>query len=80
MEGFPDFIQRCLANHSGKVNQDVPANFRKAAVIMPLLLSDGEWQVLFTRRSDTVQDQKGQQRDQMAFDDAARQVEPPAQG
>lgn len=60
VEGFPDYIQRCLANPSGKVNQDVPANFRKAAVIMPLLLAEGEWQVLFTRRSDTVQNHKGQ--------------------
>lgn len=33
---------------------------RQAAVLMPLFVEGGEWKVLFTRRSDVVQDHKGQ--------------------
>ncbi len=33
---------------------------RCAAVLIPLLRSKGEWQVLFIRRTDTVQEHKGQ--------------------
>jgi len=33
---------------------------RLAAVLVPLTLIDGEWQVLYTRRTDTVEHHKGQ--------------------
>jgi 8-oxo-dGTP pyrophosphatase MutT (NUDIX family) len=40
----------------------VPAlqNLRKAAVLIPFQCILGEWHLLFTRRTDTVQDHKGQ--------------------
>lgn len=34
--------------------------FRRAAVLIPLAWKDDEWQVLFTRRTETVQSHKGQ--------------------
>jgi 8-oxo-dGTP pyrophosphatase MutT (NUDIX family) len=36
------------------------AGLRSAAVLVPLFREDGEWKVLYTRRTDTVQDHKGQ--------------------
>jgi 8-oxo-dGTP pyrophosphatase MutT (NUDIX family) len=36
------------------------APYRKAAVLIPLLQKDGEWHLLYTRRTETVQDHKGQ--------------------
>lgn len=33
---------------------------RPAAVLVPLLLEDGQWHLLFTRRAETVQSHKGQ--------------------
>lgn len=33
---------------------------RPAAVLIPLAYTDGDWQVLFTRRADTVEHHKGQ--------------------
>ncbi len=35
-------------------------NLRKAAVMIPLFLNSDEWHVLFTRRTNKVQDHKGQ--------------------
>lgn len=34
--------------------------FRKAAVLMPLAKIKGEWHLVYTRRTETVQDHKGQ--------------------
>lgn len=36
------------------------APFRSAAVLVPLFCQDSQWHVLFTRRTDLVQDHKGQ--------------------
>lgn len=36
------------------------ANLRPAAVLVPLLRANGEWQLLYTRRTETVQRHKGQ--------------------
>ena len=36
------------------------ACYRRAAVLIPLICKDDTWQILFTRRSDTVHDHKGQ--------------------
>jgi 8-oxo-dGTP pyrophosphatase MutT (NUDIX family) len=36
------------------------APFRSAAVLVPLFCQDNQWNVLFTRRTDLVQDHKGQ--------------------
>jgi 8-oxo-dGTP pyrophosphatase MutT (NUDIX family) len=35
-------------------------SFRCAAVLMPLLWNDGEWHLLFTRRTERVESHKGQ--------------------
>lgn len=34
--------------------------FRPAAVLVPLICGSGDWEILFTRRTDTVQSHKGQ--------------------
>ncbi len=39
---------------------DSSVGLRKAAVLIPLLAKGEEWFVLFTRRSNTVNDHKGQ--------------------
>jgi len=60
------------------------APYRKAAVLIPLLQKDGEWHLLFTRRTETVQDHKGQVSfpggategvDETAVDTALREAE-----
>ena len=45
-----------------RARQGLPATngFRRAAVLIPLAWKDEEWQVLFTRRTETVQSHKGQ--------------------
>ena len=41
--------------------QSVTTPVRKcAAVLVPLLLQDGEWRLLYTRRTDLVESHKGQ--------------------
>jgi len=37
-----------------------PLNGRRAAVLVPLVIIDSEWHLLYTRRSETVNDHKGQ--------------------
>lgn len=57
---FPNRIRLKLAEGMVDASSMKPGEFRRAAVLMPLFLWEGEWQVLFTRRSNTVQDHKGQ--------------------
>ena len=54
-------IRNLLSNRPEK-GMSLPGNapFRRAAVLIPLLHIDGEWHILFTRRTETVQDHKGQ--------------------
>lgn len=60
LDGFPDHVRSCLKEiHRGTPPAYRP-NLRQAAVLMPLFVDEGEWKVLFTRRSDVVQDHKGQ--------------------
>jgi len=60
IEEFPDRIQKCLADgNDGELSLSLPG-YRRSAVMMPLLLVNDEWHVLFTRRSNTLQDHKGQ--------------------
>lgn len=40
--------------------QDLQVGWRKAAVLVPLLCRDEEWQILYTRRTDHVPHHKGQ--------------------
>ncbi|MDR3574735.1 MAG: CoA pyrophosphatase [Anaerolineaceae bacterium] len=60
------------------------APYRTAAVLIPLLVMDGEWHVLYTRRTEIVQDHKGQvsfpggateEIDQSAADTALREAQ-----
>lgn len=51
-------IRRCLTIRPRRIINE--PNFRRAAVLVPLLESDGEVHVLFTKRSDTVEHHKGQ--------------------
>ena len=44
----------------GHVNRSDPFDGRKAAVLIPLFWQGGEWHLLFTRRSEGVNDHKGQ--------------------
>jgi 8-oxo-dGTP pyrophosphatase MutT (NUDIX family) len=60
VEAFPDWIRKCLADGSGNDPSLLNSGYRRAAVLMPLLLLNAEWHVMFTRRSNTVQDHKGQ--------------------
>src|SRR5271157_44492 len=54
-------IRNLLSTRPEK-GMSLPGNapFRRAAVLIPLLQIDGEWHILFTRRTETVQDHKGQ--------------------
>lgn len=45
-------------------------NLRRAAVLIPLLRTDGQWSLLFTRRTDTVINHKGQ----VSFPGGAREA------
>ncbi|MRS04984.1 CoA pyrophosphatase, partial [bacterium] len=44
----------------GQINRRESFDGRKAAVLIPLIWKDNEWQLLFTRRSEGVNDHKGQ--------------------
>ena len=49
------------ANSDGYAETDAPAESLKcAAVLVPLLRFDGEWHLLYTRRTDRVESHKGQ--------------------
>ena len=49
------------SNSDGYTETDAPSDsLRCAAVLLPLLRADGEWHLLFTRRTDRVESHKGQ--------------------
>lgn len=49
------------SNSDGYAETDAPSDSLKcAAVLVPLLRFDGEWHLLFTRRTDRVESHKGQ--------------------
>jgi len=58
VDDFPDRIRAQLAAHRPDVIAEW--NARPAAVLIPLYREDGEWRVLFTERTHTVEDHKGQ--------------------
>lgn len=55
---FPERIRAILAQHTPRTVAEWEA--RPAAVLAPLFLKDGKWHLLFTQRTETVQDHKGQ--------------------
>jgi 8-oxo-dGTP pyrophosphatase MutT (NUDIX family) len=58
MDNFAALIRAHLAARPVQVRAEWEA--RPAAVLVPLYRADGEWRVLFTQRTDTVEDHKGQ--------------------
>ncbi|HWQ04508.1 MAG TPA: CoA pyrophosphatase [Longilinea sp.] len=57
---FASLVEKRL-EQAAQGQQALPLNdHRKAAVLIPLLQHDGEWHLLFIRRSVEVQDHKGQ--------------------
>ena len=58
MDTFAEQIRTQLAAHTPGVKAEW--NARPAAVLIPLYHDQGEWHVLFTERTQTVEDHKGQ--------------------
>lgn len=59
----PQFDSRVQTRLALEIDRPVVAvhnQHRKAAVLVPLLHADGEWRLLYIRRSAEVQDHKGQ--------------------
>ncbi|MFQ5408014.1 MAG: NUDIX hydrolase [Anaerolineales bacterium] len=57
-DNFPEALRARLQARSTQVRAEWRA--RPAAVLTPLYLADGEWHLLFTQRTDTVEEHKGQ--------------------
>jgi len=55
---FPEQLRAHLLARPAQINVEWEA--RPAAVLVPLYQEAGEWQVLFTERTHTVEDHKGQ--------------------
>ena len=55
---FAETLKTILANRQPAVT--VEWNARPAAVLVPLYRNDGEWHLLFTQRTDDVDEHKGQ--------------------
>lgn len=57
-QDFPAALKTRLLARAPKANTEWDA--RPAAVLVPLYWADGEWHALFTERTHTVEDHKGQ--------------------
>jgi 8-oxo-dGTP pyrophosphatase MutT (NUDIX family) len=55
---FPASLSATLANRTPQVQPEW--NARPAAVLVPLHFYEGEWRLLFTRRTDDLEEHKGQ--------------------
>jgi 8-oxo-dGTP pyrophosphatase MutT (NUDIX family) len=53
-------IYNLLASYTRYGQGNYSTALRRAAVLVPMLQVDGEWHLLFTRRTDTVLNHKGQ--------------------
>lgn len=53
-------IRQCLTDKSELSREDTSPLLKRAAVLVPLIHHQGKWHLLFTRRTDTVHDHKGQ--------------------
>jgi 8-oxo-dGTP pyrophosphatase MutT (NUDIX family) len=58
LEGLPGIIKKALAGRAHKV-VDEPTR-RPAAVLIPILKDEGEYKILFTKRTNRVDAHKGQ--------------------
>lgn len=57
---FPDIIREVLNNRTPKSIPDDQLSYRHAGVLIPIFEEDGIYKVLFTKRTDKVEDHKGQ--------------------
>lgn len=59
-ETLPDVIRQILDSREPRVIKDAPPHYRHAGVLIPLLVEEGMYKVLFTKRTDKVEHHKGQ--------------------
>jgi 8-oxo-dGTP pyrophosphatase MutT (NUDIX family) len=59
-EDLPRLIREVLSNRTPKLLEDKEALQRHGAVLIPLFKEGGEYKVLFTKRTDTVETHRGQ--------------------
>lgn len=58
-DNLPALLRKRLKNSTSSFPEVAP-NGKMAAVLVPLFFSQGEWNLLFTRRSDDLVDHKGE--------------------
>ena len=58
MDDFPDRLQQVLLSQDPGVHTEWDA--RLAAVLIPLYIHGGSWHALYTKRTDEVEDHRGQ--------------------
>lgn len=83
-EDLPLWIKSVLARRTPRLIEDEDAAYRHGAVLVPFFGDGGEYKVLFTKRSDTVEAHKGQmsfpggridEQDHSLLDTALRETE-----
>lgn len=60
MKNLPQIIRSALAERTPAVITSREGPFRRAAVLIPLFQANGEYRVLFTKRTNRVEAHKGQ--------------------
>ena len=55
-----EVIQKALVNYAQQPEILNAENLKRAAVLIPLVVEQNNWSLIFIRRSDTVHDHKGQ--------------------
>ena len=58
-ERLPDLIRQTLDSREPRLIQDAPSYYRHAGVLIPLLVEEDMYKVLFTKRTDKVEHHKG---------------------
>lgn len=58
MDDFTERLQQVLLSQNPGIQDELDA--RLAAVLIPLYLDDGAWHALYTKRTDEVEDHRGQ--------------------
>jgi 8-oxo-dGTP pyrophosphatase MutT (NUDIX family) len=83
-EDLPLRIKAVLSRRTPKLMEDKEAVYRHGAVLIPLFRDGGEYKVLFTKRTDTVEAHRGQisfpggridEEDRSLLDTALRETE-----
>jgi len=83
-EDLPGLIKAVLSRRRPKFMEDGDALYRHGAVLIPLFRDDGEYKVLFTKRTDTLEAHRGQisfpggridEEDRSLLDTALRETE-----